>query len=467
MKPSFLIVFPFLIFFTVLTYYVSDHIFFWDTVQLGAKHGLHFYETQFSDILLPETIDSGHVPIFGMYLALIWTIFGKTLFVSHLAMLPFLFGIVFQSYYLVRRYVPTKYLLFAMTLFLLEPTLLGQSILVSPDIPLVFLFLLSLNSVLNNQRFYLLLGIMGLFLISMRGGMISFGLLLLDIYFNFKKYSSQHFITLIKMSWSYLPGFLLFCRYNYYHYTQKSWIGYHETSPWAVSFQQVDFKGILKNVVVLGWRLIDFGRIFLWITSFWLVIKYYSLYRKDKKIKELILIFIVVMICSTISFILYKGLNAHRYILPVYLTFSLLVIYMVFNNVSIKKSMIAALLCLGLISGHFWIYPTNISQGWDASLAHLPYYSLRDQIIADMKTQSIPIDQVACVFPNNSEQQFMDLSNSKIRHTAFDHDTSKYVLYSNIYNDFSDLDVEIISKKYRVISHHKKMGIFITLYERK
>ena len=55
---------------SIMTWHVSSHIFFWDTVQLGAKHGIHFYETRFAEILLPDTFDSGHVPIFGMYLAL-------------------------------------------------------------------------------------------------------------------------------------------------------------------------------------------------------------------------------------------------------------------------------------------------------------------------------------------------------------------------------------------------------------
>ena len=263
MKLSFLHLLPFFIFFTVLTFMVSDHIFFWDTVQLGAKHGLHFYDTRFSQILLPDTIDSGHVPVFGMYLALMWMIFGKSLFVSHFAMLPFLVGIVVQSYFLVKRYVQHHFLILALSIFLLDPTLLGQSALVSPDIPLVFFFLLSLNSILNNRRMLLALGISGLFLISMRGGMMSFALLMLDLFFNFRKSPHKQLWTLVKMSWSYLPGFLLFCVYNYLHYTEKDWIGYHTDSPWAPSFQHVDIYGFLKNLVVLAWRLLDFGRVFL------------------------------------------------------------------------------------------------------------------------------------------------------------------------------------------------------------
>lgn len=467
MKSSFLIIFPFLIFFTILTYLVSDHIFFWDTVQLGAKHGLHFYDTKFSEILLPDSIDSGHVPVFGMYLALIWMVFGKTLVVSHFAMLPFLIGIVLQSFYLVKRYVPNNYLLIALSILLLEPTLLGQSALVSPDIPLVFFFILSLNSILNNQRILITLGITGLFLISMRGGMLSFGLLLLDLFFNFKKHRPNQFVLLIKMSWAYLPGFIMFCIYNYIHYAQKNWVGYHGDSPWAVSFQQVDFNGVIKNTLVLGWRLLDFGRIFLWITGIWLIIRYFSKYKVDRKTQELFVIFLVVITCSSISFLLYSGLNAHRYLLPAYISFSLLIIHMVFNSSIFKKTWVGIILCIGLISGHFWVYPSYISQGWDASLAHMPYYGLRENIMLDMKSKNISVSEVACVFPNNSESRYMDLANAIDQHAPFDHQRSKYVLFSNVYNDFTEEDVKILGEQYKVLSHHQKMGVFMTLYERK
>jgi hypothetical protein len=467
MKLSFLHLLPFIIFFTALTFMVSDHIFFWDTVQLGAKHGLHFYDTNFSKILLPDMIDSGHVPVFGMYLALMWMIFGKSLFVSHFAMLPFLVGIVVQSYFLVKRYVPQHFLLLALSIFLLDPTLLGQSTLISPDIPLVFFFLLSLNSILNNQRILLTFGITGLFLISMRGGMISFALLMLDLFFNFRKSTHRQLWTLVKMSWSYLPGFLLFCAYNYLHYTEKNWIGYHTNSPWAPSFQHVDIYGFLKNVVVLAWRMFDFGRVFLWIIGIWLASKYFPKFRKDDNIKELLIIFWVLITCSSISFLSYVGLNAHRYILPVYLSFSLLIIYMIFNSELAKKTWVVTFLCIGLLSGHLWVYPAHISQGWDGSLAHVHYFELREKIMFDIKSLNINIPEIACVYPNNSEQKYMDLSENTAKHTPFDHEKSKYVLYSNVYNDFTDEDLKVIEDQYKVIRHHQKMGVFMILYVRK
>src|SRR5665811_945241 len=89
--------------FTLLVVGTMRFPFFWDTIQLGSEHAHFFYETNFRIIILPNVIDSGHIPILGIYLASIWTLFGKSLLLSHLAMLPFVLGIVFQSIQLCRR----------------------------------------------------------------------------------------------------------------------------------------------------------------------------------------------------------------------------------------------------------------------------------------------------------------------------------------------------------------------------
>lgn len=92
------IIYVFLYFiFALLVLGTAQFPFFWDTIQLGSKHAHYFYETNFRSIILPNEIDSGHIPSLGIYLALVWKIAGKSLVISHLAMLPFVMGIVFQS----------------------------------------------------------------------------------------------------------------------------------------------------------------------------------------------------------------------------------------------------------------------------------------------------------------------------------------------------------------------------------
>ena len=49
-----------------------NNAFFWDTVQLGSRHATYFYTTNFSSFLLPNSMDSGHIPAFGFTLETLW-----------------------------------------------------------------------------------------------------------------------------------------------------------------------------------------------------------------------------------------------------------------------------------------------------------------------------------------------------------------------------------------------------------
>lgn len=460
---------PFFLFFVLLTWFVSGNIFFWDTIQLGARHGLFFYENNFSQLLLPESIDSGHIPTFGAYLALVWIIFGKSLLVSHFAMLPFLFGIIWQSFILLKKFINPKYLYFALILFLADATLLSQSTLMSPDIVLVFFFLLGVNSILQNRKLLLSVAIIGLFLVSMRGMIVAFALLIIDIILNieFKDIKSV-ILQLLRKSIIYLPALLIFILYNLYHYKQKGWIGYHDDSPWAVCFVPVGIKGFLFNLGILIWRLIDFGRVFIWIGAFVIVLKYFKEIKNDKKPLRIVIIFFAVLFCLSISFLLYKGLSMHRYLLPVYLVVALFVIYLIFEKLKTEKAkyIVFTLVLIGLLSGNLWVYPEKISQGWDATLAHLPYYGLRKQMINYIEQENINFEDVACVFPNTTEQKFLELSNDTRKHVSKDIDNNKYVLYSNIYNDFKDDEIDKLKSDFILLKEFKRFNIFLRLYKK-
>jgi len=469
LPKDYLLLTPFFLFFILLTWATSDNIFFWDTIQLGAKHAIFYYENNFSEILLPDSFDSGHIPAFGMYLALCWKLFGKSLLVSHFSMLPFLLGIVWQSYLLVKKYISRKYLFLALIIFLADPTLLGQAILISPDIPLVFLFLMGLNSVLRNNNLLLILSITGLFLVSMRGMMVAFAIFLLDIIFNIQFSGIKKVvIQLLKKSRVYLPGFIIFLAFSIYHYKMKGWIGYHDDSPWSESFVKVELMGILYNLGIFAWRLWDFGRIILWIVFLFIVVSQFRKLKLDKTFHQLLIILLVVGVSLSISFILYKYLSGHRYILPVYLAFSLLTPYLVFEKLKSKKTryFMFSLMLVALLSGNFWIYPSRIAQGWDASLAHLPYYKLRDNMMNYMEENGIELEDVGSAFPNNMKQKYIQLNDSDKKHCELNLEKNQYILYSNVYNDFSDEQVDQMENNFILEKGMKKRGVFIRLYRR-
>ncbi len=453
--------------YTILNISSVDHFFTWDTIQLASKHAHWYHDNEFSELLLPGNMDSGHIPFFGFYLASLWKLFGKSLLVSHLAVLPFMLGIIWQSVLLLKKFIPREFLLPAMAIFLLDPTLLSQSTLVSPDIPLVFFFLMGLNCLLNNKRDLYMVAILGLFLVSMRGMMTAFGLLLVDLFKNAEWTGFRHTVKqLVRMSLSYLPAVFIFLLYNVYHYHEKGWVIYHQDSPWASSFDKVSIMGVLFNLGLLGWRFIDLGRVFVWLPALVLLFRHRKMIRKDNEPGLLLFIFIAVTLSLTINIIWYQNLTAHRYFIPVYLSFALMACYLLFHlrHEKIKK-VLATIWILGLVTGNLWVYPEKIAQGWDSTLAHLPYYELKNKMLAYMEENNIPMSKTGSSFPDLAPMKYMYLNNDNRSFCQLDLSENQYVYYSNFHNDFSDSQIDILKEKWILLREYSKGGVFVSLYK--
>jgi len=456
------ILMPYYLIFIFLTFLSLQHFFFWDTVQLASRHAHFFFETNFSSIFLPNEIDSGHIPSFGALLAFAWKLFGKSLWVGHLLMLPFLLGIVWQSMLLLRRFIPLTWLPLALAIFLADSALLGQSILVSPDVVLVFFFFLAINSLLNDRKVLYALAIAGLMLISLRGMMIAFSLFLAHFIIASEK---KTVFLLIKNSLVYLPGALITIAYLVGHFLEKKWIGYHADSPWQGSFQLVSFNEILRNIVVLIWRFMDNGRVFLWIII--AVVLYLSKDRRGwwEQFKKPVLLALLVFLPLGLCALLYKSLVAHRYFLPVFMLVNLVTLTLLFNaklRDTIKRILGISLLLL-MFSGSWWIYPIGISTGWDAMLGHFPYYSLREDMIHYLETENIKKQDVGSFFPNIVQERYISLTNDTMRFHQANIEYSEYILYSNLYNDDQQANIQA---SYRLKKEFKRCGIYIQLYQK-
>ncbi|MBW1294899.1 hypothetical protein [Aquimarina litoralis] len=455
--------------FFVSVIFNANNAFFWDTVQLGSKHANHYFTTNFSVLLLPDYIDSGHIPAFGAYIAMFWKLFGRSLWVSHIAMLPFGFGVIYQLFKLLHKFISSKYIAIAFILVLIDPSIMSQMLLISPDIVLLFFFLLAVNSVLDNKKIILSIAIIFLFLTSMRGMMLSVCVLIFDLYNNmlFRKSFKSLFYNLLRRSVIYIPAFLIFITYSWIHFREKGWIGFHEDSPWSGSFASVGLRGVLFNIAVLGWRILDFGRIGIWLVFFILFLKYRKQMFTSDYIKRVAFFFGCLVIILPLNMLWAKGLLANRYLIPIYLIFSIMcatILFSDFVNHKLRIILITIWTTL-IISGNFWIYPPKISQGWDATLAHLPYYDLRLKGKEFLDTQGILIEDVASFFPNVASFDDVDLNGQKESFAIFD-GRNKYVFYSNIYN-VSDKEYDDIMANYKEIKKFGKNGVFIWIGKRR
>lgn len=474
------------------------HPFFWDTVQLGAKHADFFYTTDFSQLLLPQEMDSGHPPLFGMYLAGCWRLFGATLPVSHWAMLPFLWGIVALLFALARHFGTPKTAWWLPLLVAADPVMAAQAVLVSPDVVLVFFFLLALWSIVRQKPVIQIIAIAGLALISMRGMMTAAMLFVWQFLFfscepraasyelgSPKPSLAQWIRPLLKQAFVFIPGAFLAGGWLLWHYLQTGWIGYHPDSPWALSFERVGAAGIARNGVILVWRLLDFGRIFVWAGVLFLLWQYRpvrALYQNKMQGQAVGLLLLALLFLSP-TLLLYKALSAHRYLLPVFMALSLWLYTMAAQapKHGLKTVLLSAIL---LFAGNFWVYPQHIAQGWDASLAHWPYYQLRQQALDFIEQENLPLDSIGTAFPEIGPLHYRDLSGFigaggtrevqtrdgiSRRQYGFktkDLDSDPYILWSNVMNDFSDAERAALQKDWQPMQRWKKGAVEMVLYRR-
>ncbi|HBE43639.1 MAG TPA: hypothetical protein DDW27_21075, partial [Bacteroidales bacterium] len=260
---------------------------------------------------------------------------------------------------------------------------------------------------------------------------------------------------------------ILFISFSAYHLMQKGWIGFHDNSPWAELFERVGFKGLIFNIGILGWRLIDFGRIGIWIVFIILMIRQRGRVFKDADTRLLFLIFIILLLILSVNMLWARNLLAHRYLLPVYISFSLLCAHILFTyKINEKlKIMLISFWLMALMTGNLWVYPEKTAQGWDSTLAHLPYYKIRKQAIDYLDRQEIDFNEVQSFFPNNSKIDYVDLNGDNRQFADFDN-SGKYVIYSNVFN-ISDEDYDLIRKSYPVIKQFKRGLLYIYICKRK
>ena len=115
--------------------------------------------------------------------------------------------------------------------------------------------------------------------------------------------------------------------------------------------------------------------------------------------------------------------------------------------------------------GNFIIYPDNISQGWDASLAHLPYWNLRKNALIYMDNNQIPIPETASFFPNYTTIDNVDV-NGDMRSFIHFTGTEKYVFYSNVYNLRYE-EYFSLHNNYELLKSFRKHRIKIDLFKLK
>jgi len=127
---------------------------------------------------------------------------------------------------------------------------------------------------------------------------------------------------------------------------------------------------------------------------------------------------------------------------------------------------------IGLITGHLWIYPDTISQGWDSTLAHIPYFDMRAKMIYYVKENDIDPMTVGTHFSNISDTKYTDVVEESfefVNASDLGFDKATYILQSNVLNEFSDEELVALKagKDWVLEKELEKMGVYMRLYKRR
>ncbi len=429
---------------------------FWDNVLFSSKIGGHLYNNSVFNWILPDNLDAAHPPTLGFLLAIIWKIFGINLWSSHLLMLPFTIGFFYQLFKFINYFIKSNLLsFFSFLLIIFDPTLSTQFVIVNPEIIQIFFFLLAINSILNNNYNLKTLALFFLSIISLRSMMLCFGIFLFEI---INRYNYKESIINKKLFLSYFIGIIPAFSFLLTHYLIKGWLYTHINSPWKGNHKLISLGGVFKNSIVLIHRHIDYGRVFIFIFILIGLLYHGKNIFKSKKNKQLILIILTSNLLVVIASLLSTNPIGHRYFIVSYICFILLS-FIILNSFYIKKKIIYSLLFIGLFTGNLWIYPREISQGWDSTLAHIPYYKLRLHAIDYLDKNDISIEKVGTFFPNINSIDDVDLNGDQRAFARFN-GKNKYVFYSNVYN-LSDKEYDTLDKNYTLLKDFKSYNITI------
>jgi hypothetical protein len=143
----------------------------------------------------------------------------------------------------------------------------------------------------------------------------------------------------------------------------------------------------------------------------------------------------------------------------------LLLLEKLYVQSAIKKFNI--IIIVAFISGHFYIYPSTISQGWDSSLAYFSYFENRDKLIVFIEDNKIDKSSIGTNLSLNSiEYSDLKVINKEMNNfSKLDLKHNNFVILSNIDNSTSDEDISIIKNEWILVKDFSKLGVYVSLYK--
>lgn len=468
--------------YAVLLYFNMNHCYFWDNIQQTSKEAHWFYENNFSSILLPDfssqsaiTGTGYHPPLTGIITALLWKIFGVKLWVSHVFIFAVALILIYNTIRLSERLFSDITAPWFTLLIMMDPTIMTQVAIASPDIILLTATVVSIRAVVWNKPF--LLGISLVFLGLVNGrGMFACGIIFM-FYISYTTKQLKDLLSfryLLKKTVPFIPAFVVLLSYFSYYFANRAWFFSAENNfPWSSGWQSPDtLYGVFKNIISYLMRILENGRIIVYFTLGIVLIQIF--FFKKKKL-DLTRFEISAALAFLSFFVLYlyfaaitKNVISSRYYMPMNF-FGFLIVFSMIRRIASSNRFIPISIFTGifLLTGNLWVYPEKRTNFWDCTLAHIPFYELRVDCFNYLDKNAIGLEKVASGFCLYDNQRYIDLKPRNRFVNKSEGPQTEYYLYSNISNLSDDFIDELNDpEKWKLEKEFRKDFVFIKILKR-
>jgi hypothetical protein len=247
------------------------------------------------------------------------------------------------------------------------------------------------------------------------------------------------------------------------HYLNRGWAIHNTISnAWEISSKYATLPIMAKNLLVLGLRLFEYGRIFM-VPIFLFMLLNLKKIKTNKNLKMIILCAFTQALFILPIVVIYQNSFSTRYFLPLLILMLFGTLYYITTYWRKPISILVFFFVLQF-GGYFIVYPQKTAMPWDSTPAHWPYYSLREKMFQYIETEKIGFDNISADFNLYGYQRIKDL---KREYTITQDPIKKYYIHTNISNATDDLINDLgNNKKWVLIKRFQKRGVFIELYKK-
>ena len=457
-----------------------NNCYFWDVIQQISNEAHWYFYTNFNHLLVVpdneyQIVSTGyHPPFMGIITAFLWKIFGYKLYVSHLFSFFWAVLLIFHTHKLLQLFFSQKSANWVFLILLLEPTVLTQFAIASPDFILLTAFVIALRGIFEKKTGMLSVGIFFVCCINMRGVFLGGMLFIANLYYNYIHLEKKNiFISFKKTILPYLPILTVLIAYYVYYFMHQGWF-FANSQPGGHYEMPASFNVIIRHLFEFILRSVENGRFIIWGLALWFLFVFIR--RKEKRIfyqdnrigMMMLFFFLMTGLYFLFVFITQMPFSA-RYFSPQFFVLTILVAsfsVQYFHKEKLKY--LLGVLLFFTLTGHCWIYPEKIAKSWEGTLAHVSYYSLREECFDYLEEQNINYKDVSAGFCLYGERGQIELKNHGKNIVSVQHiDECTYFVYSNISNVEDEIVDELKSSgKWKPVKHFSKGVVFITVYQR-